>query len=107
MVERQACTKENDRGQAMKLSKIVTGAALAAALGAAAAPASAGEMSNMPAKAIQAAVVPPLDQAQDQLAQVGRHLIEAERRSFYNPDADANFRAAQTALQMGDTISWR
>jgi hypothetical protein len=36
---------------------------------------------------------PPLGQAQDQLAQVGRHLIEAERRSFYNPDADTNFRA--------------
>jgi hypothetical protein len=63
----------------MKLSKIVTGAALAAVLGAAAAPAFAGEMSNMPAKAIQAAVVPPFGQAQDQLAQVGRHLIAYAR----------------------------
>jgi hypothetical protein len=34
----------------MKLSKIITGAALAAVLGAAAAPAFAGEMSTMPAK---------------------------------------------------------
>jgi len=85
----------------MKLSKIITGVALAAVLGAAAAPAFAGEMSNMPAKAIQAAVVPPPGQAQDQLAQVGLHLIEAERRSFYNPDAYTNFRAAQTALQNG------
>jgi hypothetical protein len=100
-VERQACTKENDGGEVMKLSKVITGAALAAVLGAAAAPAFAGEMSTMPAKAIQAAVVPPLGQAQDQLAQVGRHHIEAERRSFYNPDADTNFRAAQTALQNG------
>jgi hypothetical protein len=85
----------------MKLSKIITGAALAAVLGAAPGVAFAGEMSNMPAKAIQAAVVPPLGQAQDQLARVGRHLIEAERRSFYNPGADTNFRAAQTALQNG------
>jgi hypothetical protein len=85
----------------MKLSKIVTGAALAAVLGAGAAPAFAGEMSNMSAKAIQAVVVPAPAQAQDQLAQVGRHLIEAERRSFYNPDADTNFRAAQIAQRNG------
>ena len=58
-------------------------------------------MSNMPAKAIQAAVVPAPGHAQDQLAEVGQHLIEAERRSFYNPDTDTNFRAAQTALQNG------
>src|SRR5438876_162629 len=95
-VERQTCTKENNRGEVMKLSKILTGAALAAVLGGGAAPALAGEMSNMPAKAIQAAVVPASGQAQDQLAEVGRHLIEAERRSFYNPDTDTNFRAAQT-----------
>jgi hypothetical protein len=100
-VERQACTKENNRGEVMKLSKILTAAALAAVLGGGAAPAFAGEMSNMPAKAIQAVVVPAPGQAQDQLAEVGRHLIEAERRSFYNPDADTNFRAAQTALQNG------
>ena len=55
----------------------------------------------MPAAAIRAAVVPTLRQVQDQLAQVGRHLVEAERRSFYSPDADTNFRAAQTALQNG------
>jgi thioredoxin-like negative regulator of GroEL len=85
----------------MKPSKIIIGVALAAVLGAAPAPAFAGELSNMPAKAIQAAIVPAPGQAQDQLAQVGRHLIEAERRSFYNPDADTNFRAAQTALQNG------
>jgi hypothetical protein len=85
----------------MKLSKIVTGAALAAVLGAGAAPAFAGEMSNMPPAAIQAAVVPTSGQAQDQLTQVGRHLIEAERRSFYSPDADTSFRAAQIALQNG------
>jgi hypothetical protein len=85
----------------MKLSKIIIRAALAAVLGAASAPAFAGEMSNMPAKTIQAVVVPALGQAQDQLSQVGRHLIEAERRSFYDPDADTNFRAAQTALQNG------
>ena len=85
----------------MKLSKVATAAALAAALGAGAAPAFAEKMSNMPAAAIQAAVVSTLGQAQNQLAQVGRHLIEAERRSFYSPDADTNFRAAQTALQNG------
>jgi anti-sigma factor RsiW len=34
-VERRVCTKENDRGEVMKLSKIITGAALAAVLGAA------------------------------------------------------------------------
>src|SRR6266851_5903366 len=100
-VGRQACTKENNRGEVMKLSKILTAAALAAMLGGGAAPAFAGEMSNMPAKAIQAAVVPAPGQAQDHLAEVGRHLIEAERRSFYNPDTDTNFRAAQTALQNG------
>jgi hypothetical protein len=100
-VERQACTKENNRGEVMKLSKILIAAALAAMLGGGAAPAFAGEMSNMPAKAIRAAVVPAPGQARDQLAQVGRHLIEAERRSFYNPDADTNFRTAQTALQNG------
>jgi hypothetical protein len=48
----------------MKLSKVATAAALAAALGAGAAPAFAGEMSNMPTAAIQAAVVPTLGQAQ-------------------------------------------
>jgi len=85
----------------MKLSKIVTGAALATVLGAGAAPAFAGEMSKMPPAAIQAVVVPTPSQAQDQLTQVGRHLVEAERRSFFNPDADTNFRAAQTALQNG------
>jgi hypothetical protein len=101
-MERQACTKEKrQRGETMNLSKIVTGAALAAVLCAGAAPAFAGEMSNMSAKAIQAVVVPAPAQAQDQLAQVGRHLIEAERRSFYNDDADTNFRAAQVALRNG------
>ncbi len=55
----------------------------------------------MPTAAIQAAIVPSLGQAQDRLAQVGRHLVEAERRSFYSPDADTNFRAAQTALLNG------
>ena len=85
----------------MKLSKIATAAALAAVLGAGAAPAFAGEMSKMPAAAIRAAVVPTLGQVQDQLSQVGRHLVEAERRSFYSPDADTNFRAAQTAIQNG------
>ena len=55
----------------------------------------------MPTAAIQAAIVPTLCQAQDRLAQVGRHLVEAERRSFYSPDADTNFRAAQIALQNG------
>jgi hypothetical protein len=55
----------------------------------------------MPTAAIQAAIVPTLCQAQDRLAQVGRHLVEAERRSFYSPDADTNFRAAQTAIQNG------
>src|SRR5258707_10723640 len=70
--------KENNRGELMKLSKILTTAALAAVLGGGAAPAFAGEMSNMPAKAIQAVVVPAPGQAQDQLAEVGRHLIEAE-----------------------------
>jgi hypothetical protein len=93
--------KRKNRGEVMKLSKIVTGAALAAVLGAGAAPAFAGEMSKMPAPAIQAVVVPTPGQAQDHLTQVGRHLIEAERRSFFNPDADTNFRAAQTALQNG------
>ena len=85
----------------MKLSKILTATALAAVFGGGAAPTFAGEISNMPAKAIQAAVVPAPGQAQDQLADVGRHLIEAERRSFYDPDTDTNFRAAQTALQNG------
>jgi hypothetical protein len=42
----------------MKLSKILTAAALAAVLGGGAAPTFAGEISNMLAKAIQAAVVP-------------------------------------------------
>jgi hypothetical protein len=93
--------KENNRGEVMKLSKVATAAALAAALGAGAAPAFAEKMSNMPAAAIQAAVVSTLGQAQNQLAQVGRHLIEAERRSFYSPDADTNFRAAQTAIRNG------
>jgi hypothetical protein len=83
----------------MKLSKVAKAAALAAVLGAGAAPAFAGEMSNMPTAAIQAAIVPTLGQAR--LAQVGRHLVEAERRSFYSPDADTNFRAAQTAIQNG------
>jgi hypothetical protein len=101
-MERQACTKEKrQRGETMNLSKIVTGAALAAVLCAGAAPAFAGEMSNMSAKAIQAVVVPAPAQAQDQLAEVGRHLIEAERRSFYNDGADTNFRAAQIALRNG------
>jgi hypothetical protein len=93
--------KENNRGELMKLSKILIAAAVAVVFGGGAAPAFAGEMSNMPAKAIQAAVVPAPGQAQDHLAEVGRHLIEAERRSFYNPDTDTNFRAAQTALQNG------
>jgi hypothetical protein len=93
--------KENNRGEVMKLSKIVTGAALPTVLGAGAASAFAGEMSNMPPAAIQAVVVPTPGQAQHQLTQVGRHLIEAERRSFYSPDADTNFRAAQIALQNG------
>jgi hypothetical protein len=61
----------------MKLSKIVTGAALPTVLGAGAASAFAGEMSNMPPAAIQAVVVPTPGQAQHQLTQVGRHLIEA------------------------------
>jgi hypothetical protein len=47
----------------MKLSKIVTGVALAAVLGAGAASAFAGEMSNMPPAAIQAVVVPAPGQA--------------------------------------------
>jgi thioester reductase-like protein len=85
----------------MKLSKVVTTAAMAVVLSAGAAPAFAREMSNMPAAAIHAAVGPMLGQVQDQLAQVGRHLVEAERRSFYSPDADTNFRAAQTAMQNG------
>jgi hypothetical protein len=85
----------------MKLSEIVTGAVLAAVLGAGAAPAFAGEMSKMPAASIQATVVPTPGQAQDELTAVGRHLIECERRSFVNPDADTNFHAAQAALQNG------
>jgi len=92
---------ERKQSEIMKLSKVATAAALAAVLGAGAAPAFAGEMSNMPTAAIQAAIVPSLGQAQDRLAQVGRHLVEAERRSFYSPDADTNFRAAQTAIQNG------
>jgi hypothetical protein len=95
------CTKDNNRGEVMKLSKIATAAALAAVLGAGAAPAFAKEMSSMPAAEIQAAVGPMPGQVQDQLAQVGRHLVEAERRSFYSPDTDTNFRAAQAAIQNG------
>jgi hypothetical protein len=100
-VERQVCTEENNRGEVMKLSKIVIGAGLAALLTVGAAPAFAGEVSKMPAAAIQATVVPTPGQAQDQLTAVGRHLIESERRSFVNPDADTNFHAAQAALQNG------
>jgi hypothetical protein len=57
----------------------------------------------MPAKAIQAAVVPPLGQAQNQLAQVGRHLIEAERRLM--PTRASAPRKLR--YRMADTISWR
>jgi thioester reductase-like protein len=86
----------------MKLSKLVTTAAMAVVLSAGAAPSYTREMSNMPAAAIHTAVGSMLGQVQDQLAQVGRHLVvEAERGSFYSPDADTNFRAAQTAMQNG------
>jgi hypothetical protein len=85
----------------VQLPKIVTGAVLVAMLGAGAAPTFAGEVSKMPAAAIQATVVPTPGQAQDQLTAVGRHLTECERRSFVNPDADTNFHAAQAALQNG------
>jgi hypothetical protein len=93
--------EENNRGKVMRLSKIATAAALVSMLGAGTATAFAGEMSKMPGAAIRAAVVPTLGQVQDRLAQVGRHLVEAERRSFYSPDADTNFSAARTAIQNG------
>ena len=51
----------------MKLRKIVTATLLTAVLSAGAPATFAGEISNMPAEAIQAAVVPELGQAQDQV----------------------------------------
>lgn len=85
----------------MKVSKIVTAAAVALMLGACAVPAFCGELPSTPQATIRADVVPTLDEARAQLVQARQELTQAELASFYSPLAESNYRAAQIALADG------
>jgi hypothetical protein len=86
----------------MKISKIVSAAALIVLIGGAPGVALSQMLSKEPQAAIQAQTTPPLSDVQARMTEVGRRLREAKLASFSRPLPEGDYVEAQRAAARGE-----
>jgi hypothetical protein len=89
-------------GPRVKISKIVSAAALIVLIGGAPGVALSQMLSKEPQAAIQAQTKPPLSDVQARMTEVGRRLREAKLASFSRPLPEGDYVEAQRAVARGE-----